>query len=290
MRIEVIAQLGIAAILLEVHVGPVSVAAVVRAGDDAAEAFALQAVGHLGLQGVVGTVGGLYVGLRPLFLHLPGDDVDDAAHGVRAVEHRRRAAEHLHALGQHRLVRIRDGVTEESHVLRVPVDEHQHLRAARQSADAQPSRRTGGHAVAQHAAAGDEQSRHLLRQRGQERGLVSVGQLCPSHNADGHGQVADVSRVACAGDDHFVQPVIVAHGVSFLFVRRPGDRRRQREGQESKSESLSHIFCEVYKVDNRFRRCKGKPFVRSVLYPDYRSFYPNYCLPLVRSGRHSSEL
>ena len=99
-------------------------------------------------------------------------------------------------------------MAEETHVLRMPINEHQHLRAARQAAHTQSARRTRGHAVAHHAAAGDEKAGHLLRQGGENGGLVTSFQLRTAHNRDGHGQVADVGGVARAGHHHFVQYVI----------------------------------------------------------------------------------
>ena len=132
---QVIRQLGIAAVLLESHVRSVSVGAVVGEGGRAAEASLAHAVDPLGLHRAVGACTQVDVRPYPVLVHLAGDDVDDAAHGVGAVEHGGRPAQHFDALGQHRLVGVGDGVAEEAHVLRMPVDEHQHLRTAREAAE-----------------------------------------------------------------------------------------------------------------------------------------------------------
>ena len=89
---KLVSQLGVAAVLFEAHVGAVAVGAVVGAGDDAREASLADTVRQLGLQRVVGAVGGLQVGADALLALLARDDVDDAAHGVGTVEYRGGAA------------------------------------------------------------------------------------------------------------------------------------------------------------------------------------------------------
>ena len=75
------------------------VGTVVRAGDNTAETPFPDAVGNFRLQCVVGAVADLRMGLNPVFLHLAGYDIDNAAHSVRAIQHRGRTAKHFHPVG-----------------------------------------------------------------------------------------------------------------------------------------------------------------------------------------------
>ena len=84
---NVIPEFGITAVLLEVHIVTVSVRAVVRAADHTREPPFPDPVGQFGLQCVVGAVTDICVCIHAICLHLAGDDVDHAAHGVRPIEH-----------------------------------------------------------------------------------------------------------------------------------------------------------------------------------------------------------
>ena len=109
--VEVISQLGIAAVLFKLHIVAMPVGTVVRAGDNTAETPFPDAVGNFRLQCVVGAVADLCMGLNPVFLHLAGYDIDNAAHSVRAIQHRGRAAKHFHPVGQHGLIGIGNGMS-----------------------------------------------------------------------------------------------------------------------------------------------------------------------------------
>ena len=203
---DLVADLGISAVLLETHVGAVAVRAVVRAGHDAREAAFADAVGCFGLQGVPRAVAHVQVGFHA-FLALPaGDDVDHPAHGVRAVEHRRRSAHHLDPLGEHRLVGVGDRMAEQPHVLRMPVDQHEHLgrRPSADAAQADASGRAVRDAVTHHAASRDEQPRNLFREQRKHRCLLPADDFVAVHDRHRHRQVADVRGVARPRHHHRV--------------------------------------------------------------------------------------
>ena len=95
-----IAQFGIASVLLERHILPMSVRAVVRAADDAGETSFADAVGQFRFQGVVRTISGANIRLDAVFVHLAGDDVYYTAHRIRTIQHRGRASQHFHLIRQ----------------------------------------------------------------------------------------------------------------------------------------------------------------------------------------------
>ena len=203
---DFVARLGVPAVLFEAHVGAVAVRAVVRAGHDAREAAFADAVGQFGLQGVPGAVAHVETGSHALLALPAGDDVDHPAHGVRAVEHRRWAAHHLDPLGEHRLVGVGDRMAEQPHVLRMPVDQHEHLgrRPSADAAQADASGRAVRDAVAHHAASRDEQPRNLLREQRKYRRLLPADDLVAPHDRHRHRQVADVRGVARPRHHHRV--------------------------------------------------------------------------------------
>ena len=223
-----------------------AVRAVVRSCQRAAEAARLHAVRQLGLQRVVRTVARMQIGFHAVFGHLAGDDVDDAAHRVRAVEHRRRPPDHLDPFGQHRLIGVGDRMPHQPHVLRVAVDEHQ--QAGRRTsglaavADAAQGHLPGGprrHAVAHHAASGGEQPRNPRCERGQQRRLA-VGLDPPAaDDRDGHRQMPDVRLGPRAGDDHFADRVgrLPAQAVGRT---RPERTQRCRSAQQKQGDLFFH--------------------------------------------------
>ena len=244
---QLAAQFGVASVLFEVHVRPVAVGPVVGAADDAREAARADAVGQFALQGVVGAVADHPFGSYPLVAHPAGDDVDYAAHGVRSVEHRCRAAQHLHAVGHQRLVGVGDGVSHQTHVLRMTVDEdHQPARTAAQTTHGDGSCCTFRHAVAHDPARGDEQARGLLRDDGQQRGLQTLLDLGPVDDRDRHGQQPDVEGVPGSGNHHFVDLQRAPDGrVRFLDLlgAEGGSREeKRRAGDREKSSHDGRVF------------------------------------------------
>ena len=200
-----IAQFGIAAVLFEAHVFAVAVGAVVRAADETRKLALPDAVGHLALQGVERAVSQVDVGLHPLLVHAAGDDVDDTAHGIRAIEHRGRSAQYLHPLGHERLVGIGDGVSEDAGILRVAVDEHhQPARAAAQSAQRDVPGSAARYAVTHDTPRGHEESGYLLGDYRQHRGLHALLDFFAVDDRDGEGQMPHVGFVAGTGHHHLV--------------------------------------------------------------------------------------
>ena len=196
-----------------------SVRTVVRAAHYAVEPSFADAVGQLRFQRVVRAVTGTEVSAHPVLVHLAGDDVDDPAHGIRTVEHGCRAAQHLHPVGKQRLVGIGNGMPENACILRMPVNQHHQPGASSaQSAQGDASGSTAGHAVAHHATLGDEKSRYLFGQHGQERRLHALFNHGAAYHRYGLRKVAHIRLVACTGNDHFVQR-IGAHTTSGVGLR-----------------------------------------------------------------------
>ena len=168
MRREVITQLEVSAVLLKTETRTVVVATAILSGNNAVKPTLPDAVGELSLERAVRAGAETDVGLHAVLTHLARHDVDHTAHGVGAVEHRGGAAQHLHPLGHHRLVRVAYGVAEDALVLRMAVDEHHHAaRRAAKSAQADAPGGTVAHGVTHHGARRYEQSGHLLGKSGQ---------------------------------------------------------------------------------------------------------------------------
>ena len=197
-----VAQLGVTAVLLEAHVPAMPVGAVVRAGYRTRKTSCPNLIRNLGFERIVGAVTGMEVGFHPVLVHAARHDIDDAAHGVRAVQHRSGAAHDLDPVGQHRLVGVGDRMPHQPHVLGMSVDQHQQSRRGT-SADAAQRHLSGGsarNAVSHDAASRDEQSRNLLGQRRQQRRPESLGDLLPPDDGNGHRQVSDVGFMPGSGD------------------------------------------------------------------------------------------
>ena len=236
-----------------------AVGTVVRTAHHAGEAAGLDAVGEFGLQRVVGAVGGVERRFDSLLLHLAGDDVDDAAHGVGAVEHRCRTAQHFDALGQHRLVGVGNGVAHQSHVLRMAVDQHHKsgggqsgLGCSAYAAQRELACRTRRHAVAHDAAAGGEESRHLFGQQGQQRLFMALFDLPAVDRRYGHRQVADVGAVAGARDNDAVDGMRPLVGLGCGCFGRQGSpgRKRQQQGC-GKKKSFHELFRMKLRIGSR---------------------------------------
>ena len=126
---EVVAQFGKAAVLIETHVLAVVVAALVVQGYVAEELAAADAVVEVGLHASVGASSEIEVCVHTL-CSPTGDDINDTSHSVGTIEQRGRSAHDFHALGCHRLIGIRNAMTEDSLVLGMAVDEDHHLPCA----------------------------------------------------------------------------------------------------------------------------------------------------------------
>ena len=66
-----------------------------------------------------------------IFMHTACHNIDDATHGIRAVEQRGRATKHLDTFGHHGLITVGDGMTIDALILRMSIDEHHHLAGTR---------------------------------------------------------------------------------------------------------------------------------------------------------------
>ena len=242
-----IAQLGIAAVLLEAHVRPMPVGPVVRAADDAREASLAYPVGQFGLQRIVRTVAGMQIILHAVLAHLARDDVHDSAHSVRAVKNRCRTAQHLDPLGHQRLVCVRYRMAEQPHILRVTVDQHEHpgrrnarLRRTAYAAQRHLAGRSARNAVTHDAASGGEQPRNPLRKNRQQRRHVGLLDPPPVHNGNGHRQMPDIGLAASAGHDHL--PQIVRRSRQRIGLRRRRTRQTDERNQAQRPNDRMTFF------------------------------------------------
>ena len=215
VRGEVVAQLQVASPTAESHVLAVSVGMTVIQRGETVEFSFPHGVAHFDVQRVeraVHQAGRVVDAIRLPFFR---DDVYDAAHRVRPVQDRGRAAHHFHPFGVHRLVTVRQRMPHQAHVLRMSVDQHQHPGSgfAPYSPDFHTAGRAGRHAVPHHAASGDEQSGHLFGQHRQQRRFEPPFDLPFLDDRYAHRQVAEVYRRPRSGHDHFVHP----YGVGEAF-------------------------------------------------------------------------
>ncbi len=202
LRREIVAQLGIAAVLLERHVRAVAVGAVVRSTDHGGNATLVYSVGRLGLDRVVRPVA-CVKGRMDALLGLARNDIDHTAHGIRAVQHRGGTTQDLHPLRHESLVGVGDRVPHQPHILRVAVDKHHQLpRAAAQTAQGDSTRPAARHAVTHHTTGGSEKTRDLLRKQRKQRGLVALLDSRTGDNTHSFREMTDVRTAACARNDH----------------------------------------------------------------------------------------
>ena len=219
MRGEFISQLGVSAVLLESQVAAVSVGAVVGEGEYAGEFAGMDAVGELGFQGVPGAVADAGIGADALLVHPAGDDIDHTSHGIGAVEDGCRSPKDFHPFSHEGLGSVGNGVPEEPHVLRVPVDKHHEAGGgAAQAAEGDAPGCAVGDPVAHDAAGGDEEPGHLFREYGQKGGLQALFYLLPPDDGNGEGEVADVGGVARAGDNYLFDVVMPRDGEGVLVA------------------------------------------------------------------------
>ena len=198
LRIDVVAQLQHAAILLEAHIGAMVVRAVILSGNGGLKPSESRFVQSFGLHGTI--TAHAHIGMRITAIveeQRTGDDIDDTTHRIRAIDHGGRATQHLHPIGYHRLITVAEWVTEDALILRMSIDEHQHLTGAtRDAAQVDAACRTRRCAIAHHAATGHKETRHLLHHRGQDVRLMFLGQGLTVDDGNGHWQVTHINRVA----------------------------------------------------------------------------------------------
>ena len=202
---EVIAQVQKAAILLKTHVGPMVVCPAVLRRHGTAEASLPHLVRGFGLHRAVAARPHVELGAHAIVVHPSRHDVHHAAHGIRAIEHRGGAADHLYAVGHHGLIGIADGMVEDVGILWMAIDEHQHARAAREATQVERAAATATDAIAHDATAVDEQARHLLRQCGQDALLMVLSQLLTRDHGHVHGQTAHCGGMTRPRHHHFLQ-------------------------------------------------------------------------------------
>ena len=206
MLCNVVAKAHVAAILLKFHIRTVVVASVVFGRHGARKLARAHLVRCLGHQRSVAAAANIQVCTNAVFFHRARNNADDAAHCVAAVQNRCRAAKHLNTFGHHCLITIRNGVAENALILRMAVDEYQHVGvgAAADTADIDCARAAAANAVAHHGTACHKESGNLLHHCRQNRLMVLLNKFLLSDNRYGHRQMPDVHFVASAGNHHFL--------------------------------------------------------------------------------------
>ena len=135
---------------------------------------------------------------------LSSDDIYNSSHRIASIKKRRRSAKHLHPIGNHRLVAVGNAVTENALILRMSVDENQHLcSSGGKSANIDAARTACTYTVAHHASTGDKHARHFLHNGGKHTGSIVGCKLFATDGVDRHGQMADVCSFAAASYNHF---------------------------------------------------------------------------------------
>ena len=211
---EVVAQFQIAAILLKAHARTMVVGTIVLRCYSRRELAAANLVGGFSLNGAVTAGPQVDMGLHAILVHRACDDVEHAAHSIRAVEYGGRTAQYFHTVGHQGLIAVADGVAINALILRMPVDKHQQLACtARDTAQVDATRSSCRYAVTHHRAAGDKESRHLLHHRRQYRRLMLLGQRLSPDDRHCHRQMAHIGGIAGARHQHFLQRQGVVDGL-----------------------------------------------------------------------------
>ena len=167
----------------------------------------LIAVSSLSLNGSIASASQTEIGTAPIGFLLTGHNVDDSSHGIGAVEHAGRASEHFHLLCHHGLVRIRNGVTHQSCILRLTVDKDHELSSASHTTDFHATCSTGRHTVADDASGGGEKARSELRKGRQHALGVALLQLRTAHGGNGKRQVTHIGIVSGSGHHHLINMI-----------------------------------------------------------------------------------
>ena len=147
--------------------------------------------------------------MEALAVGVPGDYVDDPAHGVGAVEDGCRPSQYFYALDIFSLVEVRHMVGVDAGELRLPVDHHEHGvgGGAADSTYLDAARAASADAEAEVAALGDEETGHLSGDCGEQLGLSACGYPGTAYGAHGVGQQVAAHGVVAACDHDFVEGV-----------------------------------------------------------------------------------
>ena len=226
IRRQVVPEFGITAILLELHIVAVSVCPVIRTTHHRRETAFPHTVCQLRFQSVVRAITGTQIRLHSILTHLPRDYVNHTSHGIRAVKHGSRATEHLHPVGQQRLVRVGNRMPENTGILGMSVNQHHQLR---RTAAQSPQRNSPGcsvrHPIAHHTPRSDKQPRHLLCKHRQKRRLKPLLNLFPVNHRNSLRQMAHVSLASRTGNYKLFQRTVDRKRIRLLRPHRNGKRQ-----------------------------------------------------------------
>ncbi len=226
VRMEVVTQFQVPPILLETHAGAVIVGAPILCCHRTGELAAAHLVRSLCLDSAVAASPQIDRRLHTILMHSTGHDIDDTPHGIRAIEHGGRTAQHLHPLGHQCLVTVGDRMPVDTVILRMTVDEyHQLTTAASDAPQVDAPCGTAGDPIAQHGTAGDEESGHLLHGGGQDTCLILFCECLTTDDRDRHRQIAHVGGVT--GTRH--HDILQVHRVGDFFSVDAGSHRHQHQ-------------------------------------------------------------
>src|SRR5574344_1705908 len=97
-------------------------------------------------------------------------------------------------------------MSHESHVLRMTVDQNQHIRGrtATDTAHLHRTGRTGRESITHDTPTGNKKSGHLFTQNRQQGSLVPLFYLCPADSGNGEWQVTDICLIAGSRYHHIL--------------------------------------------------------------------------------------
>ena len=171
---------------------------------------------------------------------LPRDDVDDAAHRVRAIKQRARTTDHLDTLHVRGHVSIRQGMAEQAGPLGLPVKKDQHLVAATDATDVDRSGGALGDTKSRDALLRHEKARHTLGKHRQQGRLAAglYGLLVDHRDGQRHAAPVDLDLVR-RDDDPFQidQAIRLLHGIR----GESGWHQHKPEGQKYIFSHLIHF-------------------------------------------------
>ncbi len=188
---EVIAGAEGSSILLVSHVRTMVVSPRILPGHVRPEFASPVLVAGLGRKGTVASRPEDEVKVISVREFLLSDDIDRAAHGIRAIKQGRRTAGNLDPLGQEILIRVRESMAIDSAVPRVAVNEDEHAAStARKTADADVTRSAVGYAVSQHAPGGEHEPGNFLHEPRKHAEVMVHGKRSRAQDVDGLGHIA----------------------------------------------------------------------------------------------------
>ena len=172
---------------------------------DAGELAESQPVGGIGTKRAITAPLQLYISLHAVCVHLACHDVHHTCHRIAAIEQRGRTSHHLHFLCHHGLVSIGYGVSHESCILRLSVNQHEEVCTTAHATNLHGTRSSCADAITQNAFACCEQAWSLFHHGRQYRGAVVLIQFLITDGGHGERQKPNVCHISCSSHHYLLQ-------------------------------------------------------------------------------------